>query len=234
MLTQPTEITANTPYSPDLTFHVNEMFFSIQGEGTRAGLPCIFVRLQGCTLRCAWCDTKYALDHRQGGELMTAAQIIEQIRRWPCNFVEFTGGDPLEQENIYPLMRHLCDAGFEVAIETGGHIDAQYVDERVIRIIDLKCPDSKMQSLNCAANLENIRSVDEFKFVLASRADYEFARSIVLEHSLHKHCAAVLFSPVFGVLNAQELSQWILEDALPVRLQLQMHKFIWHPETRGV
>ena len=165
---------------------------------------------------------------------MSAAQIRERISSWPCRFVEFTGGDPLEQEAIYPMLRQLCDEGYEVAIETGGHVDARYVDERVIRIIDVKCPGSRMQSLNQLSNCEQARPNDEFKFVLADRADYEFARDIVKRYNLSQRCASVLFSPVFGQLDAQDLATWILEDGLQLRMQLQMHKFIWHPETRGV
>ncbi len=234
MVRQPSAEVLHSAFDPELQFNINEMFFSIQGEGTRMGRPCVFVRLQGCSLRCTWCDTSYALDHRSGGDWMSAAQLIARIESWPCRFVEFTGGDPLEQEAIYPLMRELCDRGYEVAIETGGHMDAQYVDERVVRIIDIKCPDSRMHSLNHPLNLQHIRTSDEFKFVIASRTDYDFAVEIVRRVDLCNRAAAVLFSPVFGLQDARELSEWILQDGLDVRLQLQLHKFIWSPETRGV
>ncbi len=231
---QPDESVRSLNYDDSLQFYVNEIFFSIQGEGSRAGLPCIFVRLQGCSLRCSWCDTRYALDHHKDGEWMSAAMICERIRTLPCRFVEFTGGDPLEQRNIYPLLTKLCDEQYEVAIETGGHVDASYVDERVIRIIDVKCPGSLMNSLNHWKNLESLRSSDELKFVIADRADYDYALEILKSYSLEGRCAEILFSPVFAKCSAEELSNWILADGLSVRLQLQMHKFIWNPEKRGV
>lgn len=217
-----------------LEFRVNEIFHSIQGEGLRTGERCVFVRLHGCTLRCVWCDTKYAIDHRSGGLTMTGQQIIETIKGYDCKFIEFTGGEPLEQENIYPLMRWLCDEGYTVAVETGGHINTEYVDERVIRIVDMKCPDSKMCTLNNYYNLEILRPHDEVKFVIASEADYVWASQMVQEYSLNERAAAVLFSAVFSQLPLRTLVEWILRDRLPVRFQLQVHKFVWDPEQRGV
>jgi len=216
------------------TLHVNEIFYSIQGEGTRAGMPCVFVRLQGCKLRCSWCDTPYALDRRDPATTMTLADVKQAIADAGCSFVEFTGGEPLEQDSVFPLMSDLCDAGFTVAVETGGHVDVAGVDPRVIRIIDVKCPDSKMHTLNHWENMNHLRPSDEVKFVIASRADYEFARDVVERYSLGSRTAAVLMSCVFGQLPFVDLVQWILEDGLPVRFQLQMHKFVWSPETRGV
>ncbi|MCX6139764.1 MAG: radical SAM protein [Candidatus Kapabacteria bacterium] len=215
-------------------FNVSELFLSVQGEGTRAGLPCVFVRLQGCALRCAWCDTAYALDHRVISVEMSGTQIIEQIKEFSCSFVEFTGGEPLEQEAVVPLMKLFCDLGYTVAVETGGHIDISPIDPRVVCIIDVKCPDSKMSSRNRMENLEVLRSHDEVKFVIASRGDYEYARSVIQKYNLERRCAAVLMSCVFNTIEFVQLVEWILEDKLNVRFQLQMHKFIWSPETRGV
>lgn len=218
----------------DHTFNVSEIFRSVQGEGTRAGMPCTFVRLQGCKLRCVWCDTPYALDKRVVAKQMTGADIVAEIERIGCSFVEFTGGEPLEQQEVLPLMKTLCDMGYTVAVETGGHMDVSEVDPRVVRIIDVKCPDSKMEPLNRWENLLALRPSDEIKFVLASRHDYEFAREVIAKYTLSDSIAAVLLSCVFGSLEFKDVVEWILEDNLNVRFQLQMHKFIWHPETRGV
>lgn len=234
MLQQPTSHVQQILFSSDLQFYVNEIFFSVQGEGTRAGLPCVFVRLQGCKLRCSWCDTTYALDYKKGGLAMSAQEIIEKVQSYNCNFVEFTGGEPLEQENIYPLLSWFCDNAYTVAIETGGHVNTEFVDDRVIRILDMKCPDSKMTPLNNYRNLEVLRTTDEVKFVIASETDYNWAKSLVVEHQLHTKVHAVLFSSVFSILPPLTLTEWILRDNLPVRMQLQMHKFIWEPNTRGV
>jgi len=234
MLQQPTNSVQLIQFSNELPFYVNEIFFSVQGEGTRAGMPCVFVRLQGCKLRCSWCDTTYALDHKKGGITMTAQEIIDTVQSYNCSFVEFTGGEPLEQENIYPLLTWFCNNNYTVAIETGGHVNTEFVDERVVRIIDMKCPDSKMMSLNNHRNLEVLRKTDEVKFVIASEQDYQWAKELVLSNQLHQKVEAVLFSSVFSILSPLLLTNWILSDNLPVRMQLQMHKFIWEPNTRGV
>ncbi len=231
---QPTPETIPTVDPRTLEFNVSEIFYSIQGEGTRAGRPCTFIRMQGCKLRCTWCDTPYALDHRQREQLMTGQQILDRIKEIGCPFVEFTGGEPLEQFGVFPLMSLLCDEGYEVAVETGGHVDVALTDPRVIRIIDVKCPDSKMMTLNHLDNLEILNPHDEVKFVIASREDYEYARTIVQDYELPSHCAAVLMSCVFGKLEFITLVEWILEDQLDVRFQLQQHKFVWDPEKRGV
>ncbi len=217
-----------------LSFLLNEIFYSVQGEGTRAGLPCVFVRLHGCKLRCSYCDTKYAIDRRTGGLDVTGEDINRRVREYGCGFVEFTGGEPLEQPNVFPLMRYFADEGFTVAVETGGHVDTSACDERVIRIIDMKTPSSKMMPMNNYTNLDILRPHDEVKFVIGSREDYEWSKNLVLERSLDKKCASVLFSPVFGTIEFQQIVEWILADRLPVRFQLQMHKFIWHPDARGV
>lgn len=218
----------------ELPFLLNEIFYSVQGEGTRAGLPCVFVRLHGCKLRCSYCDTKYAIDRRSGGSAVTGVEINARVRAFGCNFIEFTGGEPLEQANIFPLMSYFCDEGFTVAVETGGHIDTEPCDERVIRIIDMKTPSSKMMPMNNYKNLDILNPHDEVKFVIGSREDYEWSRSLLQEYDLDKRTASVLFSPVFGAIEFKTLVEWILDDHLPVRFQLQMHKFIWHPDTRGV
>jgi 7-carboxy-7-deazaguanine synthase len=217
-----------------LPFDLNEIFFSVQGEGTRAGLPCVFVRLHGCKLRCSYCDTKYAIDRRSGGLSVTGAEIDQRVREYGCRFVEFTGGEPLEQPNVFALMKYYCDEGFTVAVETGGHVDTSLVDERVIRILDMKTPSSKMMPKNNYHNLTILRPHDEVKFVIGSREDYEWSRGITREYDLPRKTAAVLFSPVFGTVEYRQIVEWILEDRLDVRFQLQMHKFIWHPDTRGV
>lgn len=215
-------------------FNVNEIFYSVQGEGSRAGLPCVFVRLQGCKLRCTWCDTPYALDHRVAAHSMSANDIENAISQYSCSFVEFTGGEPLEQPAVIPFMKTLCDKGYTVAVETGGHVDISELDPRIVRIVDVKCPDSKMSTLNRFENLDLLQPNDEVKFVIASRADYEWAREIVQQHNLVHRVASVLMSPAFGIVEYLQLVTWILEDALPVRFQIQMHKHIWSPETRGV
>jgi len=225
-----------TPFSTGTAsaLHVNEIFYSIQGEGTRSGLPCTFIRLQGCKLRCTWCDTPYALDKRDPGTVMTIEELMQEVESIGCNFVEFTGGEPLEQPNVLAMMSMLCDRGYTVAVETGGHVDIATVDQRVICILDVKCPDSKMHTLNHWPNLEQLRAHDEVKFVIASRGDYEFARDVVQRYRLESKVAAVLMSCVFNALPFVTLVEWILADKLPVRFQLQVHKFVWSPETRGV
>ncbi|HVZ41682.1 MAG TPA: radical SAM protein [Candidatus Kapabacteria bacterium] len=213
---------------------LSEIFFSIQGEGTRAGMPCTFVRLHGCGLRCTYCDTPYALDHRTGGDWKSFEEIVAGIQRHPARFVEFTGGEPLEQPEVHMLMRELLDAGYTVAVETGGHVDISACDERVIRIMDLKTPGSGMVKRNRMENIPHLTMRDEVKFVCGSVEDYEWARDIIRSHELDRRVAAVLISPVFGAVEPVELVNRILADGLNVRFQLQLHKFVWEPDTRGV
>ncbi|MBI3258410.1 MAG: 4Fe-4S cluster-binding domain-containing protein [Ignavibacteriae bacterium] len=234
MITQPTAEVLIRKIPSELHFAVSEIFHSLQGEGLRAGLRCVFVRLHGCKLRCSWCDTPYALDHRKPEHSMAGDEIIKEVQKYDCNFVEFTGGEPLEQHNVFPLMKWFCDNGYTVAVETGGHINTEFTDSRVIRIIDMKAPDSNMTSLNNYHNLEILNSHDEVKFVLASRKDYEWAVDLCEKYQITKKCAAVLFSCVFGSLEFRTLAEWILSDRLDVRMQLQIHKFIWEPNQRGV
>lgn len=216
------------------TLKLNEIFFSIQGEGTRAGMPCTFIRLHGCGLRCSYCDTPYALDHRIGGEWTDFDEIRERIRRNPTRFVEFTGGEPLEQPEVHSLIAELLDEGYTVAVETGGHIDISACDRRVIRIVDLKTPDSGMMKRNRMENIDLLTRNDEVKFVCGSIADYEWARDIITRYELSSRVAAVLISPVFGRIEPITLVERILQDGLDVRFQLQLHKFIWEPDARGV
>jgi 7-carboxy-7-deazaguanine synthase len=213
---------------------LSEIFFSVQGEGLRAGMPCTFVRLHGCGLRCSYCDTPYALDHRVGGEWRSFEEIMAEIRNYPTRFVEFTGGEPLEQPEVHQLMRELLDEGYTVAVETGGHIDISACDPRLIRIMDLKTPSSGMMKRNHYRNIAHLTRQDEVKFVCGSHEDYEWSREMIRQYDLSNRVAAVLISPVFGQIEPVELVNRILEDGLDVRFQLQMHKFIWEPDRRGV
>jgi 7-carboxy-7-deazaguanine synthase len=215
-------------------FKINEIFYSIQGEGSRAGLPCVFVRMQGCRLRCKWCDTPYALDFNTPELELNHSELLNKIESYNCKFIEFTGGEPLEQNAIYPLMTELCDKGFDVAVETSGYILLEKLDKRVIKILDVKCPASGMHKKNRYENFEFIDDKDELKFVIENREDYEWAKDVINEHHLLSKTNNILFSPVFGKLKNIEIAEWILQDNLQVRMQLQIHKYIWSPNTRGV
>jgi 7-carboxy-7-deazaguanine synthase len=247
---------------------ITEIFKSIQGEGTRAGLPCVFVRLTGCNLRCTWCDTAYAF---HGGKKMSVEEVLARVgelagrmkhdldagpaeNRGPASeggpgigqrtavpLVELTGGEPLLQEEIYPLAERLVAAGYTVMMETSGERFVGRLPRAVIKIVDVKCPDSGEADTFEMRNLGELTSEDEVKFVISSRRDYEFAREFTREHRLAERVREVLFSPVFDDpegkwkgLEAQKLVEWMLEDALPVRLGLQLHKFVWDPATKGV
>jgi 7-carboxy-7-deazaguanine synthase len=210
---------------------INEIFYSIQGESTRAGQPCVFVRLTACDLRCSWCDTPYAFTE---GRKMTVDEVIDAVEQHGCPLVEVTGGEPLLQEDVYPLMSRLAEAGKTVMLETGGHRSIARVPPGVLKIIDVKCPGSGEAARNDWTNLDALAAHDEVKFVIADRADYEFARDVIERHRLAERTAAVLISPVHDVLAPQTLSEWMLADHLPARLQLQLHKYIWAPTTRGV
>lgn len=209
---------------------VNEIFFSIQGESSRMGLPCVFVRLTECDLRCTYCDTEYAFYE---GEERSIKSILDEVKSYGCNLVEITGGEPLLQAEVYELMTRLCDMGYEVMLETGGHILVDKVDPRVKKIIDMKTPSSGMLKKNDYRNLEIASPNDEIKFVIGSRLDYEWSKKVIEEYRLTERLT-VLMSVVFGELAPQALAEWILADRLKVRFQLQMHKYIWSPETRGV
>jgi len=210
---------------------VNEIFHSIQGESTRAGVPCVFVRLTACDLRCSWCDTPYAFHE---GRKMSVDDVMSAVAQYDCPTVEITGGEPLLQDEVYELMDALLGAGRRVLLETGGHRSIERVPRDVVKIVDVKCPGSGESDKNDWANLDRLAPHDEVKFVIADRADYEFARQVVRDRDLASRAAAVLFSPVHGVLEPRALSEWVLADRLPVRLQLQLHKYIWSPTQRGV
>ncbi|HSQ65979.1 MAG TPA: radical SAM protein [Polyangiaceae bacterium] len=210
---------------------VHEIYASIQGESTFAGLRCAFVRTTGCNLRCAWCDTPQAF---YGGTRMSRAEVREKALALGTPLIELTGGEPLLQPAVLPLMRELCDAGKTVLVETSGEADVSRVDPRVHKIMDLKAPGSGESHRNRWSNLEHIGPGDELKFVLADRADYEWMRAIVRERDLTRRTPNLLASTVFGKLAARELVRWVLEDALPVRVQLQMHKYVWSPDATGV
>lgn len=212
------------------TLTINEIFHSIQGESTHMGRPCTFVRLAYCNLRCTWCDTPYAFDE---GTEMTLDAILARVRSFGCNLVEVTGGEPLSQGEVLVLMTRLCDEGYEVLLETGGSLDITVVDARVRRIVDIKCPGSGMGGKNLWSNVGHLRQGDEAKFVIADRADFDWAAGVISRHDLAARCT-VLMSPVFGVLQPVDLARWILDERLPVRFQLQMHKYIWEPAARGV
>jgi 7-carboxy-7-deazaguanine synthase len=210
---------------------VNEIFHSIQGESTFAGEPCVFVRLTACDLRCSWCDTVYAFHE---GRKMSVDDVVAEVNRYKCATVEVTGGEPLLQQDVYPLMSRLLDGGKRVLLETGGHRSIEHVPAGVIKIVDVKCPGSGEAEKMDWANLQRLATTDQVKFVIRDRQDYEFARDVVAREQLSGRAGCVLFSPVHGVMNARELAEWILADRLTVRLQLQAHKYIWSPDTRGV
>ena len=210
---------------------INEIFYSIQGESTYAGAPCVFVRLAACDLRCTWCDTPYAFTE---GAKRTVADVVDTVMTFGCPLVEITGGEPLLQDDAYPLMADLLHRGLTVLLETGGHISVDRVPGGVVKIIDVKCPGSGESARNHWPNLDLLGPADEVKFVIQDRADYEFARGVVERHQLAGRCAAVLFSPVHDVLPPPDLASWILGDGLRVRLQLQVHKYVWGAHARGV
>jgi 7-carboxy-7-deazaguanine synthase len=210
---------------------INEIFYSIQGESTRAGRPCVFVRLTACDLRCAWCDTAYAFNE---GRKQSVDEVVEAVERHDCPLVEITGGEPLLQEDVYDLMGRLLARGRTVMLETGGHRPIDRVPADVVKIVDIKCPGSGEADRNDWAHLDRLSPHDEVTFVISDRADYEFARNVIERRDLASRCAAVLVSPVHEVLDARVLSEWMLADRLPARLQLQLHKYIWPASMRGV
>lgn len=210
---------------------INEIYKSIQGESTWAGLPCTFVRTTGCNLRCVWCDSEHSF---YNGSWWPLNKIIARVEELDCKLVELTGGEPLLQPGTPVLAQKLIDSGYTVLVETSGERPIEVLPEGVIRIMDLKCPDSGEAGRNRFENIAQLKPNDEIKFVLSSRRDYEWARRQIVEHALHTRVKAVLLSVVFGKIEPVQVVQWILEDRLPVRFQLQMHKFIWQPEAKGV
>jgi len=208
---------------------ITEIFHSIQGESSHAGRPCVFVRLAGCNLRCRWCDSEYTFT---GGEKTSLEDVIARVKSYGCELVEITGGEPLAQSEAFELIRRLCDDGLEVLIETSGSIDITPVDRRAKIILDVKCPGSGEAEKNRWSNLDELRDHDEIKFVIADRADYDWARQLIADRGLAGR--TILFSPVWGELDLRPLAEWMLADRVPARLQTQLHKHIWGAEARGV
>jgi 7-carboxy-7-deazaguanine synthase len=209
---------------------INEIFYSIQGESSFAGERCVFVRLTGCNLRCTYCDTEYAF---YDGFDMSVDEIVNKVASYNCDVVEITGGEPLLQNEVHSLMTKLCDKGFTVLIETSGSLSIKNVDKRVVNVLDFKTPSSKMDKKNDFSNVDYLKPTDEVKFVLGSREDYDWAKNIINKYKLDKK-VTVLFSSVFGKIEHEEIVNWILDDRLNVRYQLQMHKYIWDPAKTGV
>ena len=216
--------------SEKATIKVNEIFYSIQGESTHAGRPCVFIRLTYCNLRCTYCDTTYVFFE---GKEKSMDEIVDEVKSYHCPLVEITGGEPLIQKNVYLLIEILGEQGFEILLETAGHMDISAVDRRVKIILDLKCPSSGESSKILWKNLDHLKPLDEIKFVISDRTDFDWAVETVKKYNLHKKWT-VLFSPVMEKIEKQHLAEWILQTHLPVRLQLQMHKIIWGAEKRGV
>ncbi len=220
--------TATAPLDPAGRFlRITEIFYSLQGEARTVGLPTVFVRLTGCPLRCLYCDTEYAFS---GGEQFSIEQIADRVAGFAPRYVTVTGGEPLAQKNCLPLLEKLCDAGYEVSLETGGAISLAGIDKRVIKVLDLKTPASGEMQRNDYSNIPLLAVADQVKFVICDRADYEWARFKLDEYSLADRVADVLFSPSHGQVSGRELAEWILADNLPVRLQLQLHKLLWNDE----
>jgi len=211
---------------------VTEIFHSIQGESTHAGRPCTFVRLTGCPMRCVWFDSEYTFT---GGDHLSIEDILAKVRATECSLVEVTGGEPLAQPEAFTLINRLCDEGYEVLLETGGYVSTEKVDSRAKIILDVKCPGSGEEARNHWPNLDLLRAdKDEVKFVIANRDDWNFARDIIKRFELEKRALAILISPVWNNLDLQEVASWVTSSRLKVRMQLQMHKYIWGPEARGV
>lgn len=211
---------------------VTEIFHSIQGESTHAGRPCTFVRLTGCPMRCVWCDSEYTF---AGGDHISIDAVLEQVRSFGSNLVAVTGGEPLAQQQGFSLIERLCDEGYEVLVETGGYVSTEAVDQRAKVILDVKCPGSGEEARNHWPNLERLRSdKDEVKFVIANKPDWDYAREVIERLQLEKRARAILISPAWGTVALNELAEWIARSGLEVRMQLQLHKYIWGPEARGV
>ncbi|MDX2045118.1 MAG: radical SAM protein [Acidobacteriota bacterium] len=211
---------------------ITEIFYSIQGESSFAGLPCVFVRLTWCNLRCSWCDSEYTF---AGGTEMSLDEVIEQVRGYGCKLVEITGGEPLVQKReCTELVTRLCDEGFTVLVETGGGLDASILDARAIKILDVKCPGSGEAERNFWLNLERLNPLDEIKFVIKDRTDFDFALEVIEKYRLSQRQSQVLFSPVWGAVELKDLAEWILQSGIRARMQLQLHKYIWGPDVKGV
>ena len=211
---------------------VTEIFRSIQGESTHAGRPCTFVRLTGCPMRCVWCDSEYTFT---GGEHFSIDDVMAQVAAFGCKLVEVTGGEPLAQKEVFKLIERLCDEGYEVLVETGGYVSTADLDSRAKVILDIKCPASGEEERNEWSNLERLRpDRDEVKFVIADEGDWLYAKRLIERHDLESRTNAVLISPAWGMVDLQALANWVSGSGLNVRMQLQLHKYIWGPEVKGV
>ena len=213
-----------------MSLKINEIYYSVQGESTHSGCPCIFIRLTYCNLRCSYCDTEYAF---YDGKDMEITDIMSEIKQWDCNLVEVTGGEPLFQEECIDLLNELVNSNYEVMLETGGSLSISDVPKKVVKIVDFKCPSSRMVKKNLWSIVDDLQAHDEVKFVIGNREDFDWAKDRITEYSLDKICT-LLFSPTFGEIDPQQIVEWILAENLPVRMQLQMHKMIWSPEEKGV
>ncbi len=213
-----------------MSLKINEIYYSVQGESTHSGCPCIFIRLTYCNLRCSYCDTEYAF---YDGKDMEITDIMSEIKRWDCNLVEVTGGEPLFQDECIDLLNELVNSNYEVMLETGGSLSISDVPKKVVKIVDFKCPSSGMVKKNLWSIVDDLQAHDEVKFVIGNREDFDWAKDHITEYSLDKICT-LLFSPTFGEIDPQQIVEWILAENLPVRMQLQMHKMIWSPEEKGV
>ena len=213
-----------------MSLKINEIYYSVQGESTHSGCPCIFIRLTYCNLRCSYCDTEYAF---YDGKDMEITDIMSEIKRWECNLVEVTGGEPLFQDECIDLLNELVNSNYEVMLETGGSLSISDVPKKVVKIVDFKCPSSGMVKKNLWSIVDDLQAHDEVKFVIGNREDFDWAKDRITEYSLDKICT-LLFSPTFGEIDPQQIVEWILDENLPVRMQLQMHKMIWSPEEKGV
>jgi 7-carboxy-7-deazaguanine synthase len=227
MMTSMADPSITLPDETALNLRITEIFYSLQGEARTVGLPTVFVRLTGCPLRCVYCDTEYAFS---GGDMVSIADIAQRVAAYTPRYVTVTGGEPLAQPNCLPLLETLCDAGYEVSLETGGAMPLTGVDARVVTVLDLKTPASGEMQRNDYNNIALLRPHDQVKFVICDRDDYEWARFKLDEYRLHERAADVLFSPSFGQLEGRQLAEWILADNVPVRMQLQLHKLLWNDE----
>ena len=213
-----------------MALKINEIYYSVQGESTHAGRPCVFIRLTYCNLRCTYCDTEYAFYE---GKDMEITHIMNEIKQWDCNLVEVTGGEPLFQDKCINLLNELINSNYEVMLETGGSLSISDVPKKVIKIVDFKCPSSAMEKKNLWSIVEDLQPNDEVKFVIGNREDFDWAKDRITEYSLDKICT-LLFSPTFEKIDPQLMVEWILAENLPVRMQMQMHKMIWSPDKQGV
>lgn len=220
-------------FHPSFSFmRITEIFHSIQGESSYAGLPCVFVRLTWCNLRCSWCDSEYTFT---GGTEMSVDEVMEKVRGYNCKLIEITGGEPLVQRReCCDLVKRLCDEGFSVLVETGGGLDASVLDTRAIKILDVKCPGSGEAERNFWPNLERLNPLDEIKFVIKDRADFNFALEVISKYKLSEREPYILFSPVWEAVELKALAEWVIQSSVRGRMQLQLHKYIWGPDVKGV